>query len=164
MKPTEFYAILERDLSVQNPTSPEKLLLLAEYEEALDWVRRAVRPGGCIAIGEPFLHEGLTEEERRELEEREGISQNLPGLVASLEARGLSLTGMIAATTDDWDRYESAHWRAARAWGEEHPEHPERAWLLARVSEGRERYLRLERRALGWAIFVARLPGLLPSP
>ena len=31
-------------------------------------------------------------------------------------ATGLALTGIIAASEDDWDRYESPHWRAMEEW------------------------------------------------
>jgi SAM-dependent methyltransferase len=240
---TEYWSILERDHTIQNPTSPEKLMLLADYcgahegarvldigcgkgwllrnwarafaiagtgievnpafiaeahvraaeedlaahltfiegaaldiavepqsydialcigasfalggfDPALDWMRRAVRPGGTIAIGEPYAIQSSLPPE---LQPDWGESlRDLPGLVDALEQDDLTLTGMILASPDDWDRYVSLHWRAALEWAELNPDHPDRLELVQRVVAGRESYLRWERQAIGWGIFVAR--------
>jgi hypothetical protein len=34
----------------------------------------------------------------------------------------VTITGIIAASDDDWDRYESLHWRALEEWLAEHPD------------------------------------------
>jgi SAM-dependent methyltransferase len=243
MERTEYWSILERHHTIQNPTSPEKLMRLAEYcglrggmrvldvgcgkawllrrwaeraviagvglelnpwfvaeareraatedvdtrltliegpalafhpepesfdivlcigasfaigsfDEAVAWMLRARRPGGVIAIGEPFANEWSLPEGM--LAEWGETLRDLHGLVSALESNGLTLTGQILASQDDWDHYESQHWRAAWEWADLHPTHPERGELLARVAADRERYLRWERRSLGWGIFVAR--------
>jgi len=69
-----------------------------------------------------------------------------------IERHGLALTGLIAATVDDWDRYESLHWRALEEYLAEHDD-PE---IRARHEQERDAYLRWQRELLGWAIFVAR--------
>ena len=67
----------------------------------------AVRPGGFVAIGEPFWHEAGAE--------ADGFV-DLAATVERFQSGGLALTGLIAASEDDWDRYESLHWRALEEW------------------------------------------------
>lgn len=96
-----------------------------------------VGSGGRLAIGEPFAREPGADEE--------GFP-DLPATVARFEAPGIELTGLVAASEDDWDRYESLHWRAAVE--ERDPE-------VARTHLGRrDPYLSRRRGALGWAIFT----------
>ena len=63
---------------------------------------------------------------------------------------------MIAASEDDWDRYASSSWRAARSWAAANPEDPDRAEILGLTDGYCERHLRFTRPHLGWAMFVAR--------
>jgi SAM-dependent methyltransferase len=93
-----------------------------------------------IAIGEPFANAAGAEEE--------GFP-DLPTAVARFESAGIDLTGLVAASEDDWDRYESLHWRAAVEAGVEGD-------LLATHRLHRDRHL-TRRSALGWAIFVGRV-------
>jgi DNA-binding Lrp family transcriptional regulator len=67
------------------------------------------------------------------------------------------LVALIAASADDWDRYESLHWHTAWTWVKSHPAHPDAAMLAGAVEAGKRRYLELEREYLGWAIFVCRI-------
>lgn len=89
-----------------------------------------------IAVGEPFARATGAEEE--------GFP-DLPTAVRRFESAGIELTGLVAASEDDWDRYESLHWRAAvEAGGED---------VLATHRQHLDRHL-TRRTALGWAIFV----------
>ena len=107
----------------------------------------AVRRRGSVAVGEPYwrrwpLPDGVDAQGYVELEET----------VARLERAGLALTGIVAASDDDWDRYESLHWRAIEEWLAVHDDEDFRT-----QHEGyRRNYLRAERALLGWAIFVGR--------
>ncbi len=111
----------------------------------------AVRPGGFVAIGEPFwrtwpLPAGIDDE-------------NFVGLadtVERFEAPGLTVTGLVAASPDDWARYESLHWRAMDEWLAERTGEPSTESLRARDKQFRDHYFRFKRALLGWAIFVGR--------
>ena len=109
----------------------------------------AVRPGGYVAIGEPYW---------RRLPLPAGVDPegfvSLPETVERLERAGLALTGLIAASEDDWDRYESLHWRAIEEWLADQPDEA----IGARHEQRRDDYLRRRRPLLGWAIFVGRKP------
>jgi SAM-dependent methyltransferase len=108
----------------------------------------AVKPGGFVAIGEPFwrtwpLPKGT---------EDEGYV-DLAGTSARFAEPGLALTGIIAADEDDWDRYESLHWRALEEWLATHPEADD---LRTRHERFRSDYVGSRRALLGWAIFIGR--------
>jgi len=107
----------------------------------------AVRPGGFVAIGEPFWREpGI---------EADGFV-DLAATVDRFQSGGLALTGLIAASEDDWDRYESLHWRALEEWLAASPEHPDAGPIRERHLASRDDYLRSQRARLGWAIFAGR--------
>ena len=113
----------------------------------------AVRPGGFVAVGEPFwrrwpLPEGVESEGWAPLHE---TAERMAGA-------GVAVTGIIAASEDDWDRYESLHWRAIEEWLAENPSHPDAADMREQHERFRDAYLRTQRELLAWAIFVGRRP------
>ena len=124
---------------------------LGGFDEALPWMRRALKGDGVLAIGEVFANETPYPPE--------AIAQHvydLPGTVDVLQQHGLDLTGLIAASTEDWDHYESMHWRAGYEWAADNPHHADRAELLQHNAQWRKRYLGGGRRYLGWGIFVTK--------
>lgn len=129
---------------------------IGSFEEALMWMLARLKPGGALAIGDEFLPAPLPPD----LVAAENIApdryRTLSETLAVLERCGLELTGLVAATTDDWDRYASGSWRAAHAWARENPEHPARDELLSVVRRGRDDYLRYGRHYASWGVFVAR--------
>ncbi len=109
----------------------------------------AVRPGGSVAIGEPFWRQPPPPAGAHP-----GDFVNLAETVARFEGAGFAPTGIIAASEDDWDHYESLHWRAVEEWLAEEPDHPDALEIRARHEERRTSYFRVDRAHLGWAIFV----------
>jgi SAM-dependent methyltransferase len=106
----------------------------------------AVRSGGRLAVGEPYWRRdppGGTD--------LEGYV-SLDETVARFERAGLAATGLIAASPDDWDRYESFHWRAVEEWLAANPEHPEAPDLRREHEKHKRRHLTVRRDFLGWAI------------
>ena len=112
----------------------------------------AVKRGGHLALGEPYWLSQPPEGVDRE------PFVSLPETVARLEAAGVRLTGIIAASQDDWDRYESLHWRAVEEWLAANPAHPHAAAIRERHRASLAAYLDHQRPLLGWAILVARKP------
>jgi SAM-dependent methyltransferase len=129
---------------------------VGSFEEAVGWMLGKLKPSGVLAIGDVFLQAPLPEE----VAEREGVGpgdyRTLEEIAAVVEAHGLTLDGMIAGSTDDWDHYASGSWRAANAWAKANPDDPDRAEILSLTDKYRKERLRFTRRHLGWAIFVAR--------
>ena len=66
-------------------------------------------------------------------------------------ATGVALTGIIAASEDDWDRYESLHWRALEEWLGTQTDADD---IRTEHERRRREHLTYRRDQLGWAIFV----------
>lgn len=76
------------------------------------------------------------------------------GLVAAARDLGLRLCGVIRASPDDHDRYESAIWQQCLRWLDEHPSHPDREEMEEYLCKIQDEYLVYGREAFGWAIWV----------
>jgi precorrin-6B methylase 2 len=114
----------------------------------------AARRDGFVVVGEPYwrtspLPNGFEPEEGEDF-------VSLLETVVRFESGGVPMVGMIAASLDDWDRYESLHWQALDEWLEENPDDPDADAFRERGRRERDRYLRWRRDLLGWAIFVGR--------
>jgi SAM-dependent methyltransferase len=108
-----------------------------------------------VAVGEPYWRAWPPPVEAlRPKNEEEWFP--LAATVELAESTGVRVISLIASSEDDWDRYESLHWQALDSWLEENPKHAQAEEFRARGSANRESYLRWERDALGWAIFVCR--------
>jgi SAM-dependent methyltransferase len=109
----------------------------------------AVRPGGYVVVGEPFWRRWPLPDDV------DGMGYvDLAGTVQRFEAAGLAFVGLIAASEDDWDRYESLHWRALEEWLSANPTDPEAGEIRAQHTRFRDAYLRRERDLLRWAIMI----------
>jgi len=75
---------------------------------------------------------------------------------AKVERHGVSLIALISSSTDDWDRYESLHWRAVEDWLAENDDDDDE---IRRTNEERKRRYLARRDAFGWAMFLARRPA-----
>ena len=111
----------------------------------------ATRAGGAVVVGEPFW---------RRWPLPDGVDDMgyvpLDGTVRRFAKADLALEGMIAASDDDWDWYESLHWRALEGWLAANPG-DEDAPRIGELHDGyRDDYLRWQRELLGWAIFITR--------
>ena len=114
----------------------------------------AVRHGGFVVVGEPYwrrwpLPDGFEPDEGEDFVE-------LSATVERFSAAGLEPVALIAASDDDWDRYESLHWLALEEWLAANPDDPVAEDFRARGAGYRERYLRWQRDLLGWAIIAGR--------
>ena len=121
---------------------------LAETIEAL---APTVRPGGRVAIGEPYWRRLPLPED---YEERDAPYAPLEGTVRIFGACGLPVVSVIASSEDDWDRYETLHWQAVEEWLVENEADPDAADIRARHEHWKRVYLRYGRDHCGWAIFV----------
>jgi predicted O-methyltransferase YrrM len=122
----------------------------------LEALTPAVRPGGFVAVGEPYWRVWpLPEDVPREEGE---VYATLAATVERFEEAGPPVVTVIASSRDDWDAYESLHWLTLDDWLREHPEHADAETFRRLARDYRDRYLRWQRELLGWAIFVGRRP------
>ena len=125
----------------------------------LDALEPVVRPGGNVVVGEPYWRRLPLPDD---YEERDEPFTSLEGTVAILESGGLRAVGIIDSSLDDWDRYETLHWRAVEEWLAENRDDPEAAEIRERGERWKRSYLRHGREHLGWAIFVCWSPHGAP--
>jgi hypothetical protein len=118
----------------------------------VDALRPCVRPGGHVVVGEPYWRTPPP----HDYEDRDAPYTSLEGTVAALESHGVTVVGVIAASHDDWDRYETLHWRAVEEWLVENEADPDAADVRAWHERAKRAYVRHARDLLGWAIFVCR--------
>jgi SAM-dependent methyltransferase len=117
----------------------------------LDALEPTVRDGGHVVAGEPYLRSLPVPEE---YEEGHGPYTTLEGTVAIMDSGRLRTVAVIASSDDDWDRYETLHWRAVEEWLAENAGDPDADDIRARHEKYKHAYLRHGRDHLGWGIFV----------
>jgi SAM-dependent methyltransferase len=119
--------------------------------ETVDALAPSVRPGGYVVVGEPYWRQLPLPED---YEDRADPWTTLEGTVAIFETSGLPVVSVIASSEDDWDRYETLHWRAVEHWLAANPDDPDAAEIRSRHERAKATYLRHGRDLVGWAIFV----------
>lgn len=115
----------------------------------------AVPSRRLIAVGEPYWREWPLPDGFGGSED-EGLLP-LAETVERFESAGAEVVSLLAASEDDWDRYEALHWLALEEWLAANPDDPQADEFRERGRRQRERYLGWTRGLLGWAIFVARV-------
>ncbi|MDI6103658.1 class I SAM-dependent methyltransferase [Actinoplanes sp. NEAU-A12] len=124
----------------------------------LDLLERSLRPGGTVLVGEPFWR---LDPPDQEAVEGSGASarddfQDLPGLVETFGRLGWDLVEMVLADDDSWDRYVAAQWLATRTWLDENPDDELAPALRAELDTAPLRYVRYQRRYMGWGVFALK--------
>lgn len=129
------------------------------YLGTIEAFKNIVKPGGLIAIGEPYkMREPSAEYMAAEPEFVPNLVTHAENVEVAVNA-GLRPLYAIASSQDDWDRYEGLLWRAAEGYAIENPDDPDVPYLLERTRKSRNVYLRHGRDTLNWAIYLFRAPG-----
>jgi SAM-dependent methyltransferase len=122
----------------------------------IDLLRPAIRDGGLLLVGEPYL----IDQPPAEAFEAWGFGPDeytsLAGTGQRFAASGLELREMVLADQDAWDRYEASHWATIADWLDANPDDPDHATMRGILDRDRDTYLRWGRRYLGWGVFVTR--------
>lgn len=124
--------------------------------DTVDALAPAVRPGGYVAVGEPFWARLPLPDD---YDDRHDPWTTLEGTVVVFETAGLPVVSVIASSKDDWDRYETLHWRTLERWLATNPNDPDASEIRLRHEREKRTYLRHGRELLGWAIFVGWKPA-----
>jgi SAM-dependent methyltransferase len=119
-------------------------------------MRRPLRPGGLLLVGEPFWHEPPPEEALAALECGPDDFTSLGGTLDRFDAAGLELVEMVLADHDSWDRYVAAQWWTIQQWVSEHRGDPRADEMHGLLVAWRRAHLDYGRRYLGWGVFVLR--------
>jgi SAM-dependent methyltransferase len=121
-------------------------------------MRRSVRPGGLLLVGEPFWHAEPPDEAYAGSYGKRGDFVTLAGTHDRFTEAGCELVEMVLADHDSWDRYAAAQWFAVERWLAENPDHEDAPWMAEMVRDARREYLAYGRRYFGWGVFVLRAP------
>jgi SAM-dependent methyltransferase len=119
--------------------------------DTVDALAPAVRPGGHVAVGEPYWRRLPLPDDYTD---RSEPWTSLDGTIVVFETSGLPVVSVIASSEDDWDRYETLHWQAVERWLADNPDDADAPDIGARHERYKLTYLRHGRDVLGWAIFV----------
>ncbi len=126
------------------------------HAHTLEALAGMVRPGGWVIVGEPYWRQEPSGDYLAALEcARDDFGSHASNAEAG-ERRGMELVHTIVSSKDDWDRYEGLQWFATDEYARTHPDDPDLAELVGRVSRARAAYLRWGRDTLGWAIYAFR--------
>ncbi|HLY86130.1 MAG TPA: class I SAM-dependent methyltransferase [Gaiellaceae bacterium] len=123
------------------------------YGGLVPTIERLSAAAPLVAVGEPYWRIWPPPEEATV--ERSGYLP-LEATVKRAESTGVRVVSLIAASEDDWDRYESLRWQTLDRWLEANRDHPQAEEFRSRGATYRTSYLHWQRAALGWAIFVCR--------
>ncbi len=126
------------------------------YSGTLRFLKKMVRPGGLVAVGEPFwLKEPREEYLRAESLKKEEFGTHYENIKMG-EGEGLTCLYTVVSNHDDWDHYETFQWWAVDTYVRTNPGDTDNQELLEKTRIEKESYLRWGRDALGWAIYIFR--------
>ncbi len=128
------------------------------YAGTLDALVRWTKPGGLIAVGEPYRrHDQKPDNPDDASDWSSELRTHHENAELGIE-RGLTLLYALDSSVDDWDRYEWLRRYAAETYAVENPEDPDVPELLERQRADSDQYLRWNRSAVGWAVYLYRKP------
>ncbi|NUW41587.1 SAM-dependent methyltransferase [Nonomuraea rhodomycinica] len=122
----------------------------------LELMRRPLRPGGIVLVGECFWLAPPPVEACEALEIPEDAFTSLAGTAQRLEASGFELVEMVLSDPDSWDRYVASQWWTLSDWLRANPDDPDASAIRDFLDKSRRTHLEYGRQYLGWGVFVAR--------
>ncbi|MEO3749363.1 methyltransferase domain-containing protein [Streptomyces sp. B6B3] len=122
----------------------------------IELLRRSLRSGGMLLIGEPFWRQDPPDQDA--VEACHATSRDdfrpLPELLEQFGELGYDVVEMVLADQDSWDRYRAAQWLNVRRWLDRNPTDELAPELRAELASGPVNYARYEREYLGWGVFA----------
>lgn len=115
-------------------------------------------PGGYVFAGEPFWRKEPDPEHLKSGELTLEMFTDHYGNVRIAEEEGLIPLYAAVSSGEDWDRYEMLQWFASAEYAVANPNDPDLPQIQEKVAHAREVYLRWQREALGWALYLFRKP------
>ncbi len=141
------------DLAICLGTAP----VYGGFAEALGVLRKAVRKGGHIIIGEPSLDRSPPLRYREHLARMEWKILSSRDILRSIAQHDCELLWSLRSTEDEWDRYMSMQWHAIAVHAAAHPEDAKAQEFLEWSRDEQEVYLRYQRDVVEWNIMLLRV-------
>lgn len=127
---------------------------LGGYRETLRGLRRLVRPGGHVLVGQGFWKRVPDPEYLERLGATRDEMTTHEGNIEAGAAEGLTGRGAWLSRDQDWDRYEDLYADTIERHVAAHPEDPDAPAMLERIRRWRETYLRWGRETLGFGLYL----------
>ena len=122
----------------------------------IELLRRSLRPGGMILIGEPYWRAEPPDQETVEGCHATAVTtfHSLPGLVRLFGELDYDLVEMVLADEDSWDRYAAAQWLNIRRFLDTNPDDPIADDLRDELRTAPILHVQFQRAWLGWGVFA----------
>lgn len=122
----------------------------------VDLLRRSLRGGGVMLIGEPYWRREPPDQDTVEACHATNKSdfRALPELIEQFGALGCDVVEMVLADQDSWDRYQAAQWLTMRLWLDHNADDELAEQVRAELASEPARYVRYTREYLGWGVFA----------
>ncbi len=122
-----------------------------DFEKTVKALKALVRPGGRIAIGEPYWR---TSKVPRPLLKQLPMICTEKQLLKTIRDEGLEMEFVWTSSQDEWDTYVANNWRGLIAWLKENPDNPDRKDIYSKLRKEQDEYFEYHREHLGWAIYA----------
>ncbi|WP_127587815.1 class I SAM-dependent methyltransferase [Paenibacillus koleovorans] len=129
---------------------------LGNAEAALQAMRRIVRPGGSIVLGEGYWRKPPCSAYLEALDAEEDELKTHAGNVRLGVDLGLEPLWSFTASEDDWDEYEWLYKYSVEQYAMEHPDDPDREAMLERIRSWNSVFIRWGRDTLGFGLYWFR--------
>ncbi len=122
----------------------------------VDLLRRSLRPGGMMLIGEPYWRRQPPDQATVEgcHATSEDDFRGLPELLEQFGELGCDVVQMVLADQESWDSYVAAQWLNTRRWLDAHPDDELAGQMRAELTAAPVLHARYQREYLGWGVFV----------
>ncbi len=125
------------------------------FSATLDALTGLIHDGGTIVIGDRCWRSDHTPPE---------FAREWPDVLTGYEilstAReaGFDVAAAVRSSENDWDHYESGIWQALLSWLGDHPDHPDRDFVIDYFHRIQDGYFGYGREYMDWAMYVL-VPG-----
>lgn len=128
------------------------------YPSTLEGLKRAVRPGGRVLVGDGYWKQPPAAEYLELLGDPPGIYHDHRANVSVAEAMGLVPLYAAVSNDDEWDDFEWSHRMRFEREAALHPDDPKAAAKLDASRAWRDGYLRWGRSTMGFGFYLFMKP------
>ena len=130
--------------------------IFGSFAQAIRNLKRGLRPGGYLIIGEPSIEAHAPKDYVRFLSESGWALRNAKTLLADIRNNGYNMLHAIRSTEAEWDIYMSLQWKAICDYSAQNSEDLVAQDYLEWMEDEQEVYLRYQRHFVDWNIFLLR--------
>lgn len=124
----------------------------------LEALKDMTKPGGLVIAGEPYwLKDPSPEYLKAEEMEKETFHTHMENVVMGDEF-GLTCSYTLCSDHEDWDYYETLHWRSAAEHVDANPDDSDNPEIIENSVKYRKIYLKWARDTMNWCLYLYRKP------